>query len=334
MEQVNAIELIVNEFLQGLGGWLRLPMTVITNLGSEEFFILLLTWLYWSMDQMAGLRVGMVLLLGNTLNTVFKFLFHNPRPYWLSDRVQPYSTESTSFSLPSGHSQIAASVWGWLAMEVKKRWFTILALVLIFLIGLSRIYLGVHFLSDVLLGWALGGLLVWAFSVLRRPVSRWLAAKSLGFKLGLVLASAAVMVGLILGARAIGFPRWTLPPKMVVWSEGIDPFNLDGAFTLSGTWTGMLAGYLLLAEGKGRFLAGEGGWRRLVRFLVGLVGVALLWFGLGEVFPREADVFSYALRFLRYTLTGLWVAWWGPLVFEKLGLLRFAEDLSPPSPRN
>jgi membrane-associated phospholipid phosphatase len=159
MTFINSIEIIVNEFLQSLGTWLRWPMQVITALGYEQFFILLLPTVYWCLDQAVGLRLGIALLLGTNLNTFFKFLFHNPRPFWISDNIVTYSHES-SFGFPSGHAQVAASVWGWLAVEVKKRWFTISAIVLIFLIGLSRLYLGVHFLSDVLLGWLLGGLLV------------------------------------------------------------------------------------------------------------------------------------------------------------------------------
>ncbi len=324
MGHINVIEIIVNEFLQGLGTWLRLPMTVITNLGSEQFFILLLPTLYWCMDMAVGLRVGMVLLLGNTFNTVFKFLFHNPRPYWFSKAVQAYSTE-TSFGIPSGHSQIAATVWGWLAVEVKKRWFTILSLMLIFLIGLSRLYLGVHFLSDVLLGWTLGGLLVWAFSVWHRPVADWLASRSPGEKLGIVAASTVVLMMLMLGARWIGYPAWSLIPEMAARAGEIDPFSLDGSFTVGGTWFGMLSGFVVLTARKGRFLAHEGGWRRLARFFVGLVGIGMLWYGLGQIFPRNADPLSYLLRFLRYTLTGLWVSWWAPILFEKLGLLRFED---------
>ena len=179
-----AIEIIVNSFLQGLGEWLRVPMLAITTLGNEQFFILLLPTIYWCFDQMIGLRVGIIFLMGNTINSFFKLLFHNPRPYWISDSVKPYSHE-TSFGLPSGHAQTAATIWGWLACEIKKRWFTVVALILVFLIGLSRLYLGVHFLTDVVLGWLIGGLLVWAFSAWHGKVGKWLKTKTMWENLGL-----------------------------------------------------------------------------------------------------------------------------------------------------
>ena len=75
MSQINAIEIIVNQWLQNLGEWLRVPMLGITALGYEEFFILLLPTLYWCFDQLIGLRMGLVLLLSNTFNIFFKFFF-------------------------------------------------------------------------------------------------------------------------------------------------------------------------------------------------------------------------------------------------------------------
>jgi membrane-associated phospholipid phosphatase len=326
MEQINAIEIVVNQFFQSLGLWLKLPMQAITALGYEEFFVLLLPTLYWCFDQMVGLRLGMVLLIGNTTNTFFKFLFHNSRPYWFSDSVESY-THETSFGIPSGHAQIAASVWGWLAFEVKKKWFTTAAILLIFLIGISRLYLGVHFLSDVLLGWLLGGLLVWAFAAWHKPVGKWLSQRSLTMKLVLVLLSTVVIIGLIMGVWW-NFRSWEMPSEWAMRAGEVDPFSLEGIFTLAGTWMGMLGGYVLLTASKGHFLAGQGGWRRIVRFLVGLVGIVVFYFGLGQIFPDNADFLSYALRLIRYTLIGLWVSWFGPVVFERLRLLKFEDNKS------
>jgi len=321
MAPIHEIEIVVNAFFQSLGEWLRLPMQAITALGYEEFFVLLLPTLYWCFDQMIGLRIGMVLLLGTTSNTFFKFLFHTPRPYWISDQIQAYSHE-TSFGLPSGHAQIAASIWGWLAVEVKKRWFTIAAVVLIFLIGISRIYLGVHFLSDVILGWFLGGVLVWAFSAWYKPASDWLKSLSFASKLWLVLGSTVILMLLVLGAHWVVGP-WEINSEWAARAGEVDPFSLDGTFTLGGTWLGMLGGFLLVNKRKGRFLADEGGWRRLMRFFVGLVGLFVLYFGLGQIFPRNDDFVSFGLRFVRYSLIGLWVSWLGPVFFEKIGILKF-----------
>jgi membrane-associated phospholipid phosphatase len=321
MSDIHAIEIVVNEFLQSLGVWLKGPMLGVTALGYEQFFILLLPTLYWCFDQRVGLRVGIMLLLGNLFNNFFKFLFHTPRPYWISDTVRAFSHE-TSFGLPSGHAQIAASVWGWLAVEVRKRWFTALAVILMFLIGLSRIYLGVHFLTDVLLGWLLGGLWVWAFSVWHQPIGNWFNTKSLWKKIGIIAGSTLLMMILILGVR-LANADWMMDNGWVERAGEVDPYNLDGVFTISGTWFGMLCGFVVLIEKHGPFLAGEGEWRRLARLVLGLVGIVVLYLGLGAIFPDGANIISFSLRFVRYTLIGLWVSWAGPITFEWMGLLKF-----------
>lgn len=87
----------------------------------------------------------------------WKLLFHRPRP------GLAYSLEN-SFSFPSGHSALAMAFYGFMVYiiwrEAKKRRYKItVALVgslLILAIGFSRLYLGEHFLSDVLAGWLLG----------------------------------------------------------------------------------------------------------------------------------------------------------------------------------
>ena len=60
--------------------------------------------------------------------------------------------------------------------------------------------------------------------------------------------------------------------------------------------------------------------QRAVRFLVGIVGLLILYLGLKAIFPGEGEPLYLALRFVRYCLVGLWAGLGAPWLFRKLGL--------------
>lgn len=57
-----------------------------------------------------------------------------------------------------------------------------------------------------------------------------------------------------------------------------------------------------------------------MRYVIGLLGVLVIWYGLGLVFPRGESLLPYVLRFIRFALLGLWVAAGVPIFFMKLKL--------------
>lgn len=325
MDALTQWEITVNLFLQGLGPWLQPVMSAVTWLGSENFYILLLTLLYWCVDTGLGLRVAIILMLSNSTNSIFKILFHSPRPYWIDSRVQAYSSEP-SFGLPSGHSQNAMSVWGIMAASLKRKsgWG---AALIILSMGISRMYLGVHFLRDVLLGWIIGALLLVLVLTFEKPVVRWFESLNLISRLGFALTTALVMIAAGLAVHA-GQSDWILPEAWYATAlkaapdNPIHPFAFEGIFTATGTWFGMLAGAALLVGGSGMHDPHGPLFQRALRYLVGITGLLILYLGLGAVFPRTPDLLGYGLRFLRYTLIGLWAIWLAPLVFIKLGLAK------------
>lgn len=322
LDWLHELEIIINVFAQGLGSWLKAPMQAFSFLGTENFYFFIMPALYWCIDARLGLRVGMILLLSNGLNSMLKLAFHTPRPYWVDARVTGFAAES-SFGLPSGHAQQAASVWGLLASSFRKPAVRIALIILILCIGLSRIYLGVHFASDVLLGWAVGGLLLLAFLRLEKRVAAWVSRRSLNGLLAYIAVSSVLLVGLVVVFQA-SLGAWQVPAKwaeqaLVKTGEAIDPLNLEGAFTLGGTWLGLLGGAAWLACRRGGLDTAGKPLQLVLRYLLGLAGVLVLWFGLGQVFPRGADWVSYALRYFRYVLIGVWISAAAPLLFFRLG---------------
>ncbi|NTV36399.1 MAG: phosphatase PAP2 family protein [Anaerolineaceae bacterium] len=322
METIWQLEIGITLFLQSLGAWLAGPMKFFSFFGTEGFYILILPALYWCIDSMLGFRVGVMLILTGSVNSIFKVLIHGARPYWFDANVKSFSTE-TSFGMPSGHAQNSISVLGLIATSIKKKWLSWIIWVLVFMIGLSRIYLGVHFTTDVLLGWSIGIILLVGFIKFEKPVGKWLASRSLGGQLRLIVIIALVIILLsFLSVLSLG-PNYSVPAEWVTnatanGGEAPNPLDINGAFTLSGIFLGLAGGFAYFRNKFNGFDAGGKIEHRILRYLIGLVGIMILYAGLGAIFPRSEDLIGYALRFFRYTLIGVWVSFLAPMIFIRL----------------
>lgn len=314
----------INILFQSLGEWLYFPMRFFTFLGDEEFYLFIMPAIFWSFDSRLGFRLGMLLMLSNGINGSIKLLFHSPRPFWVSDRVIAYVHE-TSFGVPSGHSQHAVVMWGYLATLVKKAWHKWLLILVFVFVGLSRIYLGAHFILDVLVGWLIGGILLFLFIFLEKKFSDQISSWSDNKKIG-----AAVFVSFFLIVLAVLMVQvninWQLSPlyqeniNRVFEGESINPFALDGVITASAAWLGIVVGVVLISRTipLGRITCSNT--NKIFRFIIGLIGVMILWAGLRLIFPDNIPFISESLRFVRYFLVGLWIAAGAPYLFKKLNL--------------
>ena len=126
----------------------------MTSLGEVYFFLIFLSISWVVAPRRFSIHFTFLLLFAALVNTILKEIFMRPRPFVLHPELQLFAAEGYSF--PSGHSQIAVVFWGYLAYYVRNKRFTILCLALMFFIGTSRSYLGVHYPSDILCGWFMG----------------------------------------------------------------------------------------------------------------------------------------------------------------------------------
>jgi membrane-associated phospholipid phosphatase len=323
MDGLWQVGVTITLFFQALGQWLVLPMKAFSFLGQEEAFMLLLPALFWCVDAGMGLRLGAMVVFNNTLNIWLKLAFQDPRPYWLDRRVTAFVADTT-FGMPSGHGQNAVSIWGLLAWLLRKRWLWVSVLVVVILTGISRIYLGVHFFYQVLAGWLVGTVILWVFIRLEAPLMRRLNGLPLG-KLGLLalLSSLVVIAGsvlLTLTARALP-AEWAVTAVLASPGNELDPWSLSPTFTIAGVWFGMACGAAYQWRRYGAPFAG-GPWRqRVLRFALGMVGLGVIYLGLGAIFPRTPDIPGLFLRYLRYALLGLWISALAPAVFRRVKLV-------------
>ncbi len=319
------LEINIILFLQSLGDWLILPFQALSFLATEEFFIIIMPAIFWCFDALIGLRMAIMLVTSGALNSMLKFLFHLPRPFWFDANVKSLSIE-TSFGLPSGHSQNSASLWGMLAASGRKKGLWIASILIVFFIGLSRLYLGMHFLHDVLAGWLVGVILVSLYLVLERPVANWIRQKSLPFQLVVIFIFSILLIVLGLGAKSLN-ADWQMPSEWIetalqTGGAAPDPYNDEGLITLGGVAFGFLSGLAWWVKKFG-FPKVEGlPIKRFLRYVVGIVGVIALYLGLKLIFPEDPTWLAVGLRFVRYALIGGWVTAFAPLLFRKLKLDR------------
>jgi hypothetical protein len=250
-------------------------------------------------------------------------LFAAPRPYWVSAQVKPFLHEN-SFGIPSGHAQNSAAFTGIAAAWIKKPWTWVLALLLTFFIGFSRLYLGVHFVHDVLVGWGIGYFLLFLFARFWEPLVAWLRTKTLAQQITMAFLFSLLMlaIGALTTARLAGY---VFPEE---WAENArragplpDPVSIEGTFTAAGSFFGLAAGAAWIAARGGFQVSGTLD-KRALRYVIGLVGILLLWFGLGQLFPDGETLLPLLLRYLRYFLVGFWVTGGAPWLFFHFNLVR------------
>lgn len=314
----------INLFLQNLGSWLFAPMRFFSFLGDEEFYLFIMPAIYWCFDSRIGVRVGLLLMLSNGFNSFFKLLFHAPRPFWVSETIKPMVLE-TSFGLPSGHSQNAAAIWGFFAILAKKKWLKFSFIFLIFLVGLSRLYLGAHFLIDVIIGWLLGGALLWGFLKIfdkyKNIIKDWSKSRQ-----WIAAIFSTILILLLSIITVLVNSKWQMPQAFQANillnfpNETFKPTSFDGVISAAAVWFGILAG-LIITKGiipLGRIHAST--MQLILRFIIGIIGVLLFWGGLKIVFPRDIAIVSDFLRFIRYAIVGMWVSAGAPYLFMRFGL--------------
>jgi hypothetical protein len=269
-----------------------------------------------------GIRVGVILLFTGGLNDVLKLAMHGPRPYWYSTLVKALSTE-TSFGVPSGHAQSAAGIWGTLAARIKRPWAWPVAIILILMIGLSRIYLAVHFPHDVFLGWLIGALVLWVFLRWWDVLSAWAKQKSLAKQIGIAFGLSLILLAggsvAFLSLQSWDMPRMWIENALSATGELPTPITLNGTLTAAGTLFGLAAGWAWI-KSQGGFDAGGEAWKRAARLLLGVAGVLVFYLGLKAIFPAEESLISYFLRYLRYALVGAWISAGAPYLFLRLKL--------------
>jgi membrane-associated phospholipid phosphatase len=159
---------------------------VLGFVGGEIGLLAVLMIILFCWRKETGKRLTLIILAINSWLPMLKCVVLRPRPYMsYPDRITGTGDVGSSaalddvaaqgYSFPSAHSASSAALFIPLAAEVKKRWMWILAVVITFLVGFSRIVSGMHYPTDVLAGWVLGLIGAWICLLLEKHVkNEWL----------------------------------------------------------------------------------------------------------------------------------------------------------------
>lgn len=132
---------------------LTLFFRLITAFGEETVLVLLLCALYWCRNKELAYGVAISFFVSTLLVQGLKVVVRMDRPWLLDPAFLPIEEAlagATGYSFPSGHTQAAASIFGYLGIASQKKGPAIAAWALVLLVGLSRLYFGVHTPLDVL----------------------------------------------------------------------------------------------------------------------------------------------------------------------------------------
>lgn len=258
----------------------------ITLLGNDAVLSGLCAVVYWSFDKRRGRLVTYVLFFGAYLNFLLKVLIPWPRP---PAQLRIVERNEMSNGFPSGHAQDTATFWGWLSLDFKKRILPAMGVLVVVAVGISRIYLGVHYPAQVIGGWLIG---------LAVPIAVWLA-------LGQSLKSS----GRIQFGPQVLFAAATLIPLFLAVGLGatgeVNPGQIGG----------YLFGFSLGAIAEDRYVGFKtdvGSGRKILRIVIGGAIIGALFLGLDKILPATLLISS----FINSLILGVAVVLVAPAVFK------------------
>ena len=249
---------------------LRVPglnafMLTITRLGEETAFLVLALIFFWCVDKKRGYLLMSVGFLGTMANQFMKLWFRIPRP-WVLDPdftiLEAAREAATGYSFPSGHTTSAVATFGSIAVTAKNKATVWVCWTLAVLVGLSRMYIGVHTPADVLVG-AMTSLIL--ILILRK-----VPENDLGMKI-LVTVMLLLSMGLMAFVSLYPFPA------------DVDAHNLESGLKNAYTMVGCMLGVLVVYHVEQRYVKFSTKavwWAQILKAVLGLALVLAVKEGL------------------------------------------------------
>ncbi len=283
----------------------------VTHLGEETVFLVISIIFFWCVNKREGYFILLSGLLGTVINQAAKLVCRVPRPWVIDEKFLPVGNsmeEATGYSFPSGHTQNIATTFGCIsAYERKRRWVSILSVVIIALVSFSRMYLGVHTPLDVLTSLLISLALV----LIMRPF----------FETEEKFNRAYPFIVVISAVLSLAFLLYVIS---VSGDVSLDEYNYESALKNACTLVGCTLGLVLVWLVDTKFIRFEtkAAWySQVIKATVGFAIVLAIKVGLSApltaLFGNE-----YSARGVRYFLIVAFAGALWPMTFKKFSRLR------------
>ncbi|OJV64799.1 MAG: hypothetical protein BGO41_14495 [Clostridiales bacterium 38-18] len=274
---------IINWFQSIQTPFLDRIFILITLLGEEYFYILVLGIAYWCVSKKNTVFIVYCLTFSSVINSALKEMFNELRPFQVLDIRALRVETATGTSFPSGHTQTVTAFYVAVASLFKKKWLWGISAIIPFLVGVSRIYLGVHWPKDVLGGWLIG--------ILSVVIVTWILRNDNKMKVQQMTLFLVVLSVVSL----IFFTSENYVKAVAAFSAFIIGQMMEEKWVSFSTKTNLT--------------------KQFVKIVLGMSITAGVFIGLKAILPDENMFIG-----IRYLLTVFSVAFVAPYIFTKIGL--------------
>lgn len=308
--------------------WIIKLFQGITALGYTEFFMFSLIVTIFGLNFRKGFILLILVMWTAAVTLVLKDTFDLPRPYMVENEVvlldgavdtdiallddaqansffellpkttrEYFDNKPIPYGFPSGHTSIAIAFWGALALLFRRRWLSIISISLILLIPFSRIYLGVHFIADVIGGYLVGGVMLLSFyQLVIRPkaLEQYLQIKTHQFAFD--FKNFLITIAPLLWLFALEDTRYWIVPA-VLWGFGLGFMGLSQKGLPNETGTTFHRIFRVITA-----LIIFGGTDFVLKKIIGWIGFA------------DVAIFEFIIN----TLTTIILMWFGTLMHYRL----------------
>ncbi|BCC05861.1 MULTISPECIES: phosphatase PAP2 family protein [Bacillus cereus group] len=275
------IDMLFLEWMISLeGSVLTAFLKLVSIIANETLYLIVISISYWCVSKRKAFHMIVMLCFSGYIGIMVKEFMKIPRPYTYDGIEALYEKSAAGYSFPSTHVQLSTTFWGSFMILCKKRIVWIIGIIFIILVAISRLYLRVHWLSDII-----GAVL---FSV----IIVYLYTK---VTMGLSDRKFILLQRIILAVSLI----------MYVMTSQVDNLKLLGVLT--GSTIGiMLENHFINMNESNDFKM------QVVKTILGLSIMLIMQFILKKVIPD--------MYYLRYAVTGMAITFLCPFMFHMLRL--------------